>query len=83
MVKTFGQKISLVFAGLCYLASVACMLGAAFHESEVSQDVIQASLLASMVFFLTTGIVLHVIGTARLKGIISGHVTDDPENESP
>jgi hypothetical protein len=38
----------------------------------VAQNPIRASLTASVVFFVGCGLVLHVSGTARLAGVLSG-----------
>ena len=67
-----GQKIAFALAVLCYLAAVGCAVGAAVYDSGRPSDPIQASLMASVVFFIGCGVVLHVIGTARLKGLLSG-----------
>lgn len=69
--KTFGQKIAMVIAVLCYIAGAACAAGAAFYPFPTPDNVIQASLMASVVFFVGCGIVLHAIATTRLKGIIT------------
>jgi len=70
--KHLGQKISMFFAILSYIAGVACIYLAATFDSPDSNHPIRAAYMASVVFFFGCGIVLHVIGTARLKGIISG-----------
>jgi energy-converting hydrogenase Eha subunit H len=71
MSRPLGQKISLAFAVLCYVAAAGCAVGAALYDSGRANDPIQASLMASVIFFVGAGIVLHVIGTARLKGIVT------------
>jgi hypothetical protein len=70
MQRHLSQKICLAIAVLCYLAAVACG-GAAY----LYQGPVRASLLASVVFFVGCGVVLQVIGSARLRGILSH--TDD------
>lgn len=70
MKKHLGQKISLVFAVLSYLAAVGCAITAVMLPGE-SNDPIRAAFMASVVFFAGCGVVLHVIGTARLHGILS------------
>lgn len=79
MPRPIGQKISLAFAALFYLGAAVCALGAIFFTSEEPGDPIRASLMASVVFFVGGGVVLQVIGTTRLKGLLSGtpHSTDD------
>lgn len=71
MEKTFAQKISMAIAVLCYIAGVACALGAALYPFPAANDVVQASLMASVVFFVGCGVVLQAIATTRLKGIIT------------
>ncbi|RLJ62770.1 hypothetical protein [Sulfurisoma sediminicola] len=71
MEKTFGQKIAMAIAVLCYIAGVGCAVGAALYPVRGAYDAIQASLMASVVFFVGCGIVLHVIATTRLKGIVT------------
>jgi hypothetical protein len=68
---TLGQKIAMAIAVLCYLAGAACAAGAAFYPFPTPNNVIQASLMASVVFFVGCGIVLHAIARTRLKGIIT------------
>ena len=72
MQRPLGQKIAYVIAMLCYALGAASALGAVFYPAETPQDPIRASLMASVVFFVGCGVVLHVIGTAKLSGILSG-----------
>jgi uncharacterized membrane protein len=72
MQRPLGQKIAYFTAMLCYALGVASAIGALFYPSEIAQDPIRASLMASVVFFVGCGVVLHVIGTARLAGVLSG-----------
>lgn len=67
-----SQKFAFFVAILCYLAAIGCAIGAFVYQSDLPNDPIRASLMASVVFFIGCGVVLHVIGTARLKGILSG-----------
>lgn len=76
MEKHLGQKIAFVFAVLSYLAAAGCVI-AAIMLPGASNDPIRAAFMASVVFFAGCGIVLHVIGTARLKGILSSPATSD------
>lgn len=82
MSRPIGQTISLVFAALFYLGAATCAVIAFFYTSDDPGDPVHASLMASVVFFVGGGIVLHVIGTARLKGLLSGtvHRVDDDED---
>jgi len=65
-------------AVLCYAAAAALGITVLLYQSDVPNDPIRASLMAAVVFCIGCGVVLHVIGTARLKGILSGteHVED-------
>lgn len=69
--KTIAQRIAYAFALLSFLAAAACVIGIFLYETTVQLDPIRASLIASTVFFVGVGIVLYVIGTARLKGLLS------------
>ena len=79
MKKPLGQRIAFAVAILCYAAAVASGFAAVVYQSASSNDAIRASLMASVVFFIGCGVVLQVIGTARLKGILSvtNHVDGD------
>ncbi len=72
MQRPLGQRIAYAVAILCYALAVACAVGAVVYPAETPQDPVRASLMASVVFFVGCGVVLHVIGTARLKGALSG-----------
>ena len=72
MKRPLGQRIALAVAVLCYAAAVASAVAAFLYQSEAPTDPVRASLMASVVFFIGCGAVLHVIGTARLKGVLSG-----------
>ncbi|MFA7593873.1 MAG: hypothetical protein WCY26_09050 [Thiohalobacteraceae bacterium] len=71
MTKTFGQKISYLIAMLCGVAAVAFGIAAFVYEPRMKMDPIHASLMASAFFFGSCAVVLHVIGTTRLKGLLS------------
>ena len=79
--KTLGQKIAIVTAVLSYLAAVACVVIVIVREDAGQMDPVKASLLASVVFFVGVGYVLQVIGTARLKGILSRPGSGDAGGE--
>ena len=76
MKRHFSQTIALAIAALCYLAAVGCAIAAFLHEMSGPNDPVRASLMAAVVFFIGCGIVLQVIGTTRLKGILSGSNDD-------
>jgi len=71
MERHLGQKIAFAFAILCYLAAIGCAITAFMLPGDIN-DPIRGAFMASVVFFAGCGIVLHVIGTARLKGLLSG-----------
>ena len=71
MQSNLAQKISLVIAVLCYLAAAGFTIAALVYEPQKSSDPIHASFMASVIFFVGCGIVLHVIARTRLKGLVS------------
>ncbi|HEY9149429.1 MAG: hypothetical protein OQL11_03540 [Gammaproteobacteria bacterium] len=74
MTRTLSQKITFTIALLCYLAAAGCAVGA-FTYAGVGEDsgIMKASLAATAFFFFTVGVVLHVIGNAKLKGLLQFH----------
>ncbi|MCU7930291.1 MAG: hemerythrin family protein [Candidatus Thiodiazotropha sp. (ex Codakia rugifera)] len=62
------QKVLIAIAVISYLAAIACGV-AAFFFGEGANDPITASLMASVVFFVGVGIVLHVIGNTDLPNL--------------
>jgi hypothetical protein len=79
MKRHFGQSLAYALAMFCYAAAIATAVAAFFYGSNRPSDPVHASLIAAVVFFLGCGVVLHVIGTARLKGLLSDrrHLEDD------
>ncbi len=69
--KTFGQKIAYLMAMLSFLAAAGCVVAVFVYQTTMELDPIRGSLMASVVFFIGVGVVLYVIGTARLKGLLS------------
>lgn len=61
------QKVSLVTAYLSYLSGLGC-LGAVgyFTWQQGSQSPTVAAFAAAVVFFVTAGVVLHVMGKADI-----------------
>jgi hypothetical protein len=57
---------------MCFLASVGFAIGSLLYQTDIEQDPILASLMASSFFFASCGVVLHFIANARLKGLLSG-----------
>jgi predicted tellurium resistance membrane protein TerC len=76
-----GQKISFAIGMISYLAAVAALAAVAYYGSILgSEHPIVASLAASVVFFIGTGVVLHVMGTVSLPDLRPGrpgHQGDD------
>lgn len=72
MRRPLAQRITYVLALLCYVAAAGCALAALLYESTQPNDPVRAALMATVVFFIGCGVVLHVIGKARLKGVLSG-----------
>ncbi|MCM8882093.1 MAG: hemerythrin family protein [Candidatus Thiodiazotropha sp.] len=62
------QKVLVVIAVISYLTAIACGV-AAFYFGKGTFDPITASLMASVVFFVGVGIVLHVIGNTDLPNL--------------
>lgn len=79
MKRLLWQRIVFTIAILCYAAAVASALTAFLYQSVQSNDPVRGSLMAAVVFFIGCGVVLHVIGRARLKGVLSG--IDDPDGD--
>ena len=72
MKKPLGPRIAFAAAVLCYVAAVVTAFAAFLHENASPEDPVRAALMATVVFFVGCGVVLHVIGRAHLKGILSG-----------
>ena len=65
-----AQKVSLAIAYLCYVIAVAIIVIAGYLGMRDGTDnPIFASLAASVVFFIGSGIVLHVMGAANLPDL--------------
>lgn len=79
MTRPLGQRIAFVVAVSCYVAAVVAAIAAFLHENASPEDPVRAALMATVVFFVGCGVVLHVIGRARLKGILSGSGDIDRE----
>ena len=66
--RGYIQKLLLVIAVINYLAAIACGIAAGYPRTGFS-DVVDASLMASVVFFFGVGIVLHVLANANLPDL--------------
>ena len=68
--RIIGQKISLITAYLCYIGTVCAMVYAWYWSgSNSTESPVFASLLAIVIFLLSCGVVLHVIGKADLPDL--------------
>lgn len=72
-----AQKVTFVIALACYVAAAGCAVAALTYDSKFENDPIGASMIAAVVFFIGCGVVLHVIGKARLNGLMSGREFSD------
>lgn len=70
--RTAGQQIAFGFALLFYFAAVVGFVSLFIYTPKSPIDPVHASLLACVIFFAGAGFVLHIVGSARLKGILSG-----------
>jgi len=68
--RKIGQKISFFFAVSCYLMSIATVFfGAYWWNAHGTDDPIFASAIASVIFFISCGVVLHFIANANLMDL--------------
>ncbi len=59
------QKVLMGIAVVSYVASIGCAMLAAYLSDGTASTLV-ASMMASVVFFAGTGIVLHVISSTNL-----------------
>jgi hypothetical protein len=72
-----AQTISLVAAYLCYGAALLTLFAAGYRATTIGTDnPIFASLAASVVFFIGSGIVLHVMGAVSLPDFKINNTSD-------
>ena len=65
-----GQKISFGIAIVSYVLALVCLFATFYLGFELgSDDPVVASFGASIVFFVSVGIVLHVIGSVSLPDL--------------
>lgn len=68
--RGIGQKAASVTAIVFYLCAVGCIIAAFYYNHQLGSDnPVVASLMASVVFFVGAGIVLHVIGKVDLPDL--------------
>lgn len=70
--RPLGQTIALAFAVLAYAAAGSCAIAVMLYRGTADADPVQASFIAAAIFFIGCGVVLQVIGNARLQGLLSG-----------
>ena len=64
------QRFSLISAYLSYIAAGLCLLAATVRAMSIGTDnPIFASLVASILFFIGCGVVLHVMGAVNLPSL--------------
>jgi hypothetical protein len=69
------QKMLMGIAVISYIVAIGCGVAAAY-TSDGSANPVVASLMASVVFFVGVGIVLHVIGSTDLPSLKIGRERD-------
>ena len=62
------QKVLMGIAVASYVASIVCAIVAAYLSDGTANPAV-ASMMASVVFFAATGIVLHIIGSTNLPSL--------------
>ena len=68
--RGIGQKIAFTSAIVFYLFGIVCVIAAFYYNRQLGSDnPIVASLMASVIFCIGGGIVLHVIGKVDLPDL--------------
>ena len=68
--RKIGQKISLVFSILCYFMSlVTVAFGVYWWDAHGTSNPIFASAIASVIFFISCGVVLQVMANVNLPDL--------------
>ncbi len=68
--RGIGQKIAFTSAIVFYLCGIGCVIAAFYYNRQLGSDnPIVASLIASVVFCVSSGFVLHVIGKVDLPDL--------------
>lgn len=77
-----AQKVSFTIAIISYLTAIGSIAGALYYSGELGSDhPITASFMASVVFFIGAGIVLHVIGRVDIPDLSMKFPPDKQERE--
>lgn len=66
--RSIIQKIIMGIAAVSYTAAIGCGIAAGYLSDGTANPVV-ASMMASVVFFAGTGIVLHVISSTSLPSL--------------
>ncbi len=64
------QRIVFALALLSYLAAAGCVAAVLLYVPAHPNDPVRAALMATVVFFVGAGVVLHVIARSRLRGLL-------------
>lgn len=68
--RKIGQKISFAVGMISYLAALVSVAATVYYDRVLgSEHPVVASLVASVVFFIGAGIVLHVMGSVSLPSL--------------
>ena len=68
--RGIGQKIAWISAIVFYFCGIVCVIAAFYYNRQLGSDnPIVASLMASVIFCIGGGIVLHVIGKVDLSNL--------------
>ncbi len=68
--RGIGQKIAWISAIVFYFCGIVCVIAAFYYNRQLGSDnPIVASLMASVIFCIGGGIVLHVIGKVDLPDL--------------
>ena len=66
--RSMIQKIIMGIAAVSYITAIACGIAAGYFSDGTANPAV-ASMMASVVFFAGTGIVLHVISSTNLPSL--------------
>ena len=69
--RSMIQKVLMAIAVISYIAAIGCGIAAGYLSDGTANPVV-ASMMASVVFFVGVGIVLHVIGSTNLPSLKVG-----------
>lgn len=68
--RGIGQKVVFGLAVICYLMALACVLMSTYlYLGATANDPVVAAFAASVVFFIGSGIVLHMMASTDLPDL--------------